>query len=136
MTLKDVLAGYTVSDVTMTDCPHVPPDLTLDTLVDEKVLPSGRRCFPVMQDWLLCGLLTVHRIKEVPKDRWSATRSEDAMIPREELGTVRTTDPLPDVFDRMASEDMNQFPVMDNGRLVGMVARDALMKFIGLRAEL
>ena len=136
VTLKDVLAGYTVRDVTMTDCPHVPPDMTLDTVVDEKVLPSGRRCFPVVQNGMLRGLLTVHRIKEVPKDRWSATRSEDAMIPREELRTVRPSDPLPDVFDRMASEDVNQFPVMDDGRLVGMVARDTLMKFIGLRAEL
>ena len=36
----------------------------------------------------------------------------------------------------MASEDINQFPVVEDGRLMGMVARDALVKFIALRSEL
>ena len=134
--LKDVLAGYTVRDAIMTDCPQIQPDMTLDEVVHKKVLPSGRRCFPVVADGALRGLLTLHRIKEVPKERWPVTRTEDVMIVRDELKTVRPTDPLSTVFERMANEDVNQFPVMDDGRLVGMIARDALLKFVALRSEL
>lgn len=134
--LKDVLSGYTVRDAVMTDCPHVEPDMVLATVVDQKVLPSGRRCFPVVSDGALRGLLTLHRIKEVARDRWTTTRVEDVMIGREDLKTVRQTDPLAEVLDRMAGEDINQFPVMEDGRFVGMVARDSLLKFIALRSEL
>lgn len=135
-TLKELLGGYTVAEVVITDCPHIPPEITLDAVVDEKVLPSGRRCFPVVEGGTLRGLLTLHRIKEVPKGRWADTRAEEVMIPREELKTVRPSDPLSSVLERMAAEDVNQFPVMEDGRLVGMVARDGLLRFIGLRAEL
>ena len=56
------------------------------------------------------------------------------MIARDEL-TVGPPDPLPAVLERMAVEDVNQFPVLDGGRLVGMVARDALLKYMNLRSE-
>lgn len=138
--VQDLLEGYTVRDVAMADCPQIPPDMTLDIVVDQKVLPSGRRCFPVVDSatagGALRGLLTLDRIKQVPKERRFVTRAEDVMIAREELKTVRPSDPLSTVFERMASEDVNQFPVIEDGRLTGMVARDSLLKFIGLRSEL
>lgn len=135
VTLKELLAGYMVRDVVMTDCPHISPDTTLDAVVDEKVLPSGRRCFPVVEGGSLRGLLTLHRIKEVSRERWPVTRVGDVMIAQEELKTVRLADPLPLVFERMANEDVNQFPVMENGRFLGMVARDSILKFISLRSD-
>ena len=138
--LQDLLAGYMVRDVMITDCPHVLPDMTLDAVVDQKVLPSGRRCFPVVdpatEGGALRGLLTLHGIKAVPKERHAVTRVHEVMIGRDELKSVGPEDPLSTVFERMANEDVNQLPVIEDGRLVGMVARDALLKFVGLRAEL
>jgi len=109
--------------------------MTLGEVIDEKLLPNGRRCFPVIEGGTLRGLLTLHRIKEVPREQWPVARVGDVMIAREELKTVRPADPLPLVFERMANEDVNQFPVMDNGRFLGMVARDSVLKFISLRSE-
>ena len=40
------------------------------------------------------------------------------------------------VFERMAVEDVNPFPVMADGRLLGMVARDNVLGFLRRRAEL
>lgn len=79
--LRELLAGHTVCKVMMTDCLHLLPRLTLDVVVDHVVLPSGRRCFPVVEQEQLHGLLTLHRIKGVPRDRWSTTRVEEVMIP-------------------------------------------------------
>jgi CBS domain-containing protein len=58
------------------------------------------------------------------------------MIPRSALKTVRPDDDLVAVFERMAAEDMNQFPVLDDGRFMGMVSRDPLLSFLRARAEL
>lgn len=133
--LRELLAGHTVRKVMMTDCPHLLPRLTLDVVVDHVVLPSGRRCFPVVEHEQLRGLLTLHRIKKVPRDRWTTTRVEDVMIPLAELKTVRSEDELVTVIKQMTAEDINQFPVVDGaGRLVGMVARDNVLAFLRIRA--
>ena len=93
--LTDLLAGHTVNEVVMTDCPRIAPDETLDVVVDQKVLPTGRRCLPVVEGDALRGLLTLHRIKEIPRDRWRSTRARDVMIGRAELRTVHPTDRCP-----------------------------------------
>jgi predicted transcriptional regulator len=58
------------------------------------------------------------------------------MIPLDELKTVRPDEELVAVFERMTGEDVNQFPVMENGRLLGMVARNNVLAFLRARAEL
>jgi CBS domain-containing protein len=118
----------------MTACPHLLPRLTLDVVVDHVVLASGRRCFPVVEQEQLHGLLTLHRIKGMPRDRWTTTRMEEVMIPLAELKTVRPEDELVTIFERMMADAINQFPVVDNdGRLLGMIARDNVLAFLNIR---
>ena len=135
LAVQDLLAGHTAREALLTDCPHVLPRLTLDVVVDQVVGPSGRRCFPVMEGDQVYGLLTLQRITDVPRARWPDTRAEDVMIPLAELKTVRPDDDLVAVFERMAAEDVNQFPVLDDGRFVGMVSRDTLLSFLRARTE-
>jgi len=106
----------------------------LGVLVDQVVLPSGRRCFPVMEEDRLHGLLTLNRIKQVPRQQWPTIRVEEVMIPKAELETVKPDDALAEVFERMTSEDLNQFPVVDEagGGLLGLVARDNVRGAFGL----
>lgn len=132
----DLLAGHTVDEVMMPDCPRLDPDRTIADVVEHDVLSSGRRCFPVMRDGALDGLLTLHQLKAVPREEWTTTRVRDVMLDRTVLRTVNQDDLLADVLDRMSSEDINQFPVLAGDRFVGVVARDRLLDFIRMRSEL
>lgn len=134
MALREILAGHTAREAMATDCPSVLRRLTIDTLVHSVLLPSGRRCFVVIDDGRLAGLLTLHRIREAPRDQWPTLRVEDLMIPREALKTVGPDDPLVTVFERMVAEDVNQFPVMEGERFMGMVSRDTLLGFLHPRS--
>jgi CBS domain-containing protein len=136
MALHDMLAGHVAREVMTAECSVIPPHLTLDLVVDQLILPTGRRCFPVQEAGELRGLLTVHNIKEVPRQKWRDTRVQEIMIPRTELKSVRPDEELSAVFDKMTSEDVNQLAVVDDGQLLGMVARDNLLQFMRLRAEL
>jgi Zn-dependent protease/predicted transcriptional regulator len=136
VSLQDMLAGHVAREVMMTDCPRIARDLPLDVMVERVALPSGRRCFPVMEDNRVLGLLTLHNIKRVPRERWATTRVEEVMIPQHELKTVEPGDDLALVFERMAAEDVNQFPVMESGNLLGMVARNNVLAFLRTRTEL
>jgi len=135
-TTSRMLAGHKVREVMSTDCPRVKPGVNLDELVHQVVLPSGRRCFLVVDGDGVRGLLTLHRIKEVSRDQWAGTSVEAVMVPADELKTVGPDEDLSVLIQRMTREDINQFPVMENGRLVGMVARDNVLAFLRNREEL
>ena len=84
----------------------------------------------------MLGLLTLHRIQRVLSEEWAIIRVEQVILSRDELKTVRPDAELGVVFERMASKDVNQFPVMENGQLLDMVARDNVLAFLRARAEL
>lgn len=135
LAVRQALTGHTAREV-MTSYPTIPPGVTLQTFVDQFMLPSGRRCFPVVDNGRFLGLLTLDRIKGVPRDRWPFIRVQDVMIPIGDVKTVGPDEDLSVVFQRMVAEDVNQLPIVDNGRFLGVVARDNLMQFLHLREDL
>jgi Zn-dependent protease/CBS domain-containing protein len=136
LTVRNLLAGHKVKEVMSSECPEVNVGLTLDTLVTEYMLPTGTRCFPVVQAGLLRGLLTLHNIRAVSQDRWSTTTVEQVMTPLEDLKKVEPDEELWTAMQNMATDGVNQLPVMDDGQLLGMLGRDNILSFIKLKGEL
>ena len=134
--LQDMLKGHVASDVMSQDCMVVPPDITVEKLVNENVLTSGRRCFPVTSDGRVEGLVTMHNIRSVPRDRWGTELVRDAMTPLDSIKSVEPNEDLNVVLQMMAQDDINQIPVIYQGKIVGVVGRDNIINFINTRAEL
>ena len=125
-----------VSKIMITDCPKLPKGLTIRELVDEYILHTTHRCFPVIENDNVLGVVTLQNIKEVPRDQWETTKVEEAMTLLDKTKAVRPDDGLYAVLRQMAEEGATQLPVIDNGQLVGMIARDNLASFISARSEL
>ena len=58
------------------------------------------------------------------------------MIPVERLHVVTPQQSLNDVLPLMAGRDVNQLPVVQNGIPVGIVSRDAIMRYLEVRRSL
>jgi len=136
LTVRNLLAGHRVGEVMSRDCPEVSVGITLDRLVNEYMLPTGTRCFPVVEAGLLRGLLTLHNIRRVARDRWSTTTVEQVMTPLKELKKVGPDEELWVAMKNMTEEGVNQLPVMDDGQLLGMLGRDNIVSFIRIKGEL
>ncbi len=136
MALQSMLRGHKVREIMTRDCPSVAPSLTVEQLVHDYVLGTGRRCFPVVQNGRVLGLATVHDLRQVPRDSWPSKSIGEVMTPFERLHWVGPDDELTSVLQVMTSEDLNQLPVVENGSVVGMVGRDNLLSFIQLRDSL
>jgi Zn-dependent protease/CBS domain-containing protein len=134
--LQDMLQGHRVSEVMMRDCPAVPPQLILEELVNRYILESGRRCFPVVESNRPLGLVTIHNVKQVPREHWSTRTVGEEMTPMDKLKWVEPGEDLSSVLQLMTTEDVNQLPVIDEGKIVGMVTRENLLTFIHTRTEL
>ena len=113
-----------------------PADLTLQQLVDEHILGSGQRCFLVNREDTTVGLMTLHRIKEVPRDQWTTTSAAQVMLPLEQLKRISPDKKLWTALQQMDRDGVNQLPVMTNSRVVGMLNREDVITFLRTLQEL
>jgi len=134
--LQSMFRGVTVSDVMNTTPNTVPANISLQRLVDEYFLPQGLHSALVMQGDQLAGLITLSDIRHVPREQWSQVPVGHAMIPLERLHVVQPQQNLNDVLPLMAGRDVNQLPVVQNGALVGILSRDAIVRFLEVRRGL
>jgi Zn-dependent protease len=133
---QGLLAGHTVSQAMSGRCASVPADLTLEQLVDEHILGSGRRCFLVHRGESTIGLMTLHRIKDVPRPDWGRTSAEQVMIPLEKWKRTQPDAGLWTALQQMDRDGVNQLPVMTGSQVVGMLSREDVITFLRTAQEL
>ena len=134
--LQDMLKGHVASEVMSRDCLMVPPDITVQRLVDEHILTSGRRCFPVVSYGRVEGMITMDNIKAVSRDLWNTKLVREVMTPLDRIKSVKPNEDLSTVLQILAQNDINQVPVLQDNNIIGMVARDNIIAFINIRGEL
>ena len=121
VSVRSALSGLLAEDVMARDCPTVSDRMSLGELVDEHILQTGQRCFLVSTNGELDGLVTLHQVKAVPRERWAMTPITEAMTPLAKLRVVAPETPLVDVLAKMEQDDVNQVPVTKDGRLRGLI---------------
>lgn len=133
MSLQQILKGHKVKEVMSAECSIIELDMSVDRLVNEYVLPTGKRCFAVTAEGKVKGLVALPDIKSVPREQWPQTRVEAIMTPLDKLKTVGPNEDLALAFKLLTSENVNQLPVVSGENLEGMLARDNLLSFISLK---
>ena len=134
--LQDILQGHTTSEVLTRECSIVSPELTIQQLVNEQILTKGDHCFPVVTDSRTLGLITLHDVRAVPRELWGSKKVSEAMTPLDKVASVSPQEDLTTVLQILTEKDINQVPVIEDGRIVGMVGRDNLLAFVKVRADL
>jgi Zn-dependent protease len=137
MLVQVTLSGVTAAEAASKDCQPVAPDISLQQLVDNYVLAHSARCFPVQTGGEeLIGLITLDDVRKVPRDQWPLTSVFKTMTPSGRLHTVPPQEDLQHVMQIMGEADVNQVPVVEGRRLVGMVSRADILRLIQVRREL
>jgi CBS domain-containing protein len=133
--LQTSVQGVTVSQIMNTSPMTVPANISLQRLVHEYFIPQGLRSALVMQGDQLAGLVTLSDIRHIPQEQWPQTPVGHVMIPLDRLHSVTPDQQLSDVLPLMTGRDVNQLPVVQDGRLVGILSRDAIMRFLEVRRD-
>jgi Zn-dependent protease/predicted transcriptional regulator len=138
--IRQALAGLRAADVMSPDVPTVSGDISLEDYANE-VLRTGRRWHLVTSGDRLVGMMNVQRLNSVPRDEWTRTSVQAAMIPREKILWASPEDPALNLLERLVAADVNQMPVVSRGsdqdaHIVGMITRDSLLRVMQARAEL
>lgn len=102
----------------------VPPDVTIDDFI-ERVLSSHRHTtFPVMRDGRLHGIVSLERLRAVPKDVWSRTLIREVMEPVNDTLFISSRASVPHAVHKLSKSAIGRLAVVDNeGLVVGYVSQ-------------
>ena len=134
-TIHDLLDGHHVTDAMRRDYTSIGPDVTLEKLITEHILGSGRRSLVVKQVDHVSGLLTLHNVKAVPSTAWPTTTAAQVMIPDSAMKRIRPEAELSDALAEMDRDGVNQLPVMTGDQIQGVLGRDDVISFLRTMSE-
>lgn len=133
--IQDVLEGVPVSRLMRVDAPVVAPHITINQLVDDFLLGTDERAFPVLEGENLVGLVCLEDVRQVPRAEWDNTQVSQIMTPTSELSVVAPREDAVEALRKLSAKDVRQVPVVQNGRLVGMLRRRDILRWLQLNWE-
>jgi Zn-dependent protease/CBS domain-containing protein len=134
--LEEALRGTRVADIVRRDATAVAPGTSVADLIEDYFLPQSRRAMPVVDNGRIVGIVTLGDVRQVPPDQRAATPVADVMGGRDGLVTVGPGSSLAAALEALGRGDYEQVPVVDNGRLVGMLTRADVLRQFMLREAL
>jgi Zn-dependent protease/CBS domain-containing protein len=111
-------------------------DLSLLELVERYLLPRSLRAVCVAQDNRLIGLVSLTEIRQIPRDQWQQIPIWQVMVPRSRLFVAAPQQLLSEAMGIMARRNIHQLPVVQEERLIGMVSRETIIRFLEVRRGL
>jgi Zn-dependent protease/predicted transcriptional regulator len=112
----------------------VHPGLTLDTFAAQLLdAESGTTAVPVTDGDGVVGVIGVRQVNRIRRDRWPQTRVADAMVKPPRVAFLAPDDPLPGAVAALQRANLDGLPVVEDGRLVGMVTRITVGKVVSER---
>jgi CBS domain-containing protein len=128
--LQDALQGISVERVMNPRPVTVPANISLHKLVNEYFLRQGIQAVPVVQGEYLVGLITLSDIARVEPERWSYTPVGHVMRLPEQIALASPEQPLHDLLEVMVTRGITEIPVVQEERLVGLVSREAIPRYL------
>jgi len=124
-----------VRNVMSGDYREIDFNVTIAQLFREHIMVSGWNYYIVTDGAVPKGVLFESNIRSVPWKRWSSTPVGSIMIPLSETGTAYPEQSGASAFKEMDLRRTNAMPVVEDGRVVGIVLRDRLVGLGRTRAE-
>jgi len=134
--LRRALAGVQVREIMTENVVTVDWLTPVDQLVHDYIYKHQFANFPVFGQDELIGMVSLDGVKTISKDLWGFKQDRDIMTPIELVPCLKPTDDATDALSRMVSGDIGQMPVVENGRLMGIVSRRDIMNLIKIKSDL
>jgi Zn-dependent protease len=122
--LKLNLDGIRVGDVMERVVITTRSGATLAEAVQRCFIPYRFSSLPVVDgDGAVVGMLEAGDVKRVGEERWGATPVEEVMIGLPTEAVLAPVDTMMDAYTKMSSTGLWSLPVIEGGRLVGIVTK-------------
>jgi Zn-dependent protease/predicted transcriptional regulator len=121
--IRDAMARHVV---------HVPPDLPVAALVDDFFWRHHVSSFPVVDGGRVMGIVGIHDLGAVPRDRWPATTVGEVMRPLTEALVARPDDSLLQAFEKVSRNGIGRLAIVEGEHLVGYLSVKDVMHVLAV----
>lgn len=130
--VKQTLEEVPVGRIMQTRLARVDPELSVARLVEEHMMASGQRVLPVERAGRFLGLVSLTDLQKSERRAWERMTAAEIMTPLERLACVAPDADAGEALDELARRGVNQLPVLEDGRLVGLLRREDVLKWLSL----
>jgi CBS domain-containing protein len=104
--------------------------------VDRYILHRRERVFLVGEGKSLQGIVCLEDVKKIPREKWAGMTVSEIMTPKEKLEAVSPDDDGNKILNSLTAKDIHQVPVVEEGKVTGIICRSDILRYIQLRSEL
>ena len=128
--VRQMLRGVQARDVMAGSLLRVPPDVTLQDAVDRYFMRYDHSAFPVDAQGSTIGLLTLRKVRRVPRDQWPIGRVRDHMVPLGDEVMVPPAAPMDQVMAKLEDGEAGRVLVAEDGEVVGIITPSDLTRWL------
>ena len=134
--LEAHLRRLRVGDVIRPDTTAAEPSTSVADLIDRYMVPGARRAVPIVQASMPVGIVTLSDVRHVAPEQRAVTPVSAVMSGADGLVTVTPYTRLQAAIEAMTRGEYEQVPVVDDGRLVGLLTRADVIRQLQIREAL
>lgn len=134
--LRRGLEGEPVRRFMVTDLIAVPRTLSVAQLVEDFIYRYHFKMFPVVDGERLIGCVSTEEVQRLSPEEWPQHTVGAITVPCTGANTVAPDSDAMDALGLMSRSGLSRLLVVDEGRLVGIIALKDLLRFIALKVEL
>ena len=137
LVLKDLVEGQPVRRFMRSEPITVAPSVSIAEWVEDYVYRHHYKMYPVVDGSRLLGCIAVDSLQDVRREDWSSTQVADLMENRSASNTVDAgTDTMALLTNILKPGGRSRFMVVENDRLVGIIALKDLLELISLKLQI
>jgi len=139
--LRYTIGGRSVKDIMTTEIVKVTRDVSIEHLIENYFLHYKHIVMPVVSGseasgWEAVGIITLHAAKAVPKEERANTPVSAVMKPIDEHLYLAPDTAIVEALNKMQAEEAGRLLVVEDKKLVGILSKSDILKFIQIKIEL
>jgi Zn-dependent protease/CBS domain-containing protein len=134
--MKGVLEGVKVKELMSRGVISVPSSLRINRLVEDFFLTHKHVTYPVAEGERFLGIITLKKVKEIPRDQWLEKTVREVMMPVREEIMLDPEGEAVDALQKMIRTGEGRLPVVKDGKAVGMITRRDILNLLEIKTDL
>ncbi len=128
--VREFLFKVPVRKIMLRKFASVKPDISIDKAISQIFINAEQEAFPVVQNKKFLGIIKLDRIKELPIASRAKTKIKSVMYPPFLVKKIAATTNAYDALVYMLKKNLSILPVLEKGKIVGVITREAIIRFI------
>lgn len=130
--IRGALEHVPVRKLMQTSFVRIDPQMSVSTLVNEYVMASGQRAFPVEAQGKLVGMVSLRDVQKRARADWDKVTVGDIMTATSSLRTISPDEDAMEALTTIGQLDLSQLPVVQSGEVLGLLRREDILKWLTL----